>query len=165
MVDWQLEEQLLSWLQKLASQLRQLREQQRLSCGVKDEWELFIMLTLSDIYILKQVQTDWGYVPTTFLPIRRPYWVIRFKKYYGMPRGYSLSICARFSGQKRTSRYISGEKKAIIITSKHGTTIFFFPWKSFLWENLKKNWPKSAHKYWASISDSAHAPLVSHNTP
>ena len=138
MVDWQLEEQLLSWHQSQVSQLCQLREQQPLSCSVKDQWKLFIMLTLSDIYILKQVQTDWGSVPTTFLPIRRPYWVIRFKKYYGMPRGYSLSICARFSGQKRTSRYISGEKKAIINTSKHGTTIFFFPLKIFLMGKLKE---------------------------
>ena len=32
---------------------------------------------------------------------------IRFKEYYGMPRGHSLSIYARFSGKKRTSMYIS----------------------------------------------------------
>ena len=41
-----------------------------------------------------------------------------------MPRGHLLSIYARFLGKKRTSLYISPEK-AIIITSKHGTTIFF----------------------------------------
>ena len=35
---------------------------------------------------------------------------IRFKEYYGMPRGHSLSIYARFSGKKRTSLYISQEK-------------------------------------------------------
>ena len=35
---------------------------------------------------------------------------IRFKEYYGMPRGHSLSIYARFSGKKRTSLYISWEK-------------------------------------------------------
>ena len=35
---------------------------------------------------------------------------IRFKEYYGMPRGHSLSIYARFSGKKRTSLYISREK-------------------------------------------------------
>ena len=34
----------------------------------------------------------------------------RCKKYYGMPRGHTFSICARFSGQKRTSMYVSGEK-------------------------------------------------------
>ena len=32
---------------------------------------------------------------------------IRFKEYYGMPRGHSLSIYARFSGKKRSSMYIS----------------------------------------------------------
>ena len=41
-----------------------------------------------------------------------------------MPRGHSLSIYVCFSGKKRTSLYISQEK-AIIITSKHSTTIFF----------------------------------------
>ena len=50
--------------------------------------------------------------------------LIRFKYYYGMPEGHSLSIYARFSGKMITSKYISREKK-IIITSKHGTTIFF----------------------------------------
>ena len=34
----------------------------------------------------------------------------RFKEYYGMPRGHSLSIYARFSGQRRTSLNISREK-------------------------------------------------------
>ena len=41
-----------------------------------------------------------------------------------MPKQHSLSIYARFSGKMITSKYISREKK-IIITSKHGTTIFF----------------------------------------
>ena len=35
---------------------------------------------------------------------------IRFKEYYGMPRGHLLGIYARFSGKKRTSMYISREK-------------------------------------------------------
>ena len=35
---------------------------------------------------------------------------IRFKEYYGMPRGHWLSIYARFSGKKRISTYISREK-------------------------------------------------------
>ena len=35
---------------------------------------------------------------------------IRFKEYYGMPRGHSLSIYARFSGKKRTLIYISRQK-------------------------------------------------------
>ena len=36
---------------------------------------------------------------------------IRFKEYYGMPRGHSLSIHARFSGKKRTSLYIFISRK------------------------------------------------------
>ena len=68
-----------------------------------------------------------------FLPLcgNRPFYrygghieFIIFMEYYGMPGGNSLSICARFSGKKRTSLYISGEK-AIIITSNHGITTFF----------------------------------------
>ena len=35
---------------------------------------------------------------------------IRFKEYYGMPRGHSLGIYARFSGKKRTWMHISREK-------------------------------------------------------
>ena len=34
---------------------------------------------------------------------------IRFKEYYVMPRGHSLSIYARFSGKKRALMYISRE--------------------------------------------------------
>ena len=62
-----------------------------------------------------------------------------------MPRGHSLSIYARFQGNKRTSLYISREKhyhKNIIITSKHGTTIFFSHNNLFLGKLKKKNWPK-----------------------
>ena len=46
-----------------------------------------------------------------------------------MPRGHSLSMYALFSGKKRT--YISWEK-AIIITSKQGTTIFSSHYNLFL---------------------------------
>ena len=45
---------------------------------------------------------------------------IRFKEYYGMSRGSRSGIYARFSGKKRTSR-----EKAIIVTSKSSSTIFF----------------------------------------
>ena len=57
------------------------------------------------------------------------------------------------------SLYISREK-AIIITSKHGTTILF-PLQSYSTKPLRKIAPKSAHSYWASISDRAHR---AHNT-
>ena len=54
-----------------------------------------------------------------------------------MPRGHSRSIYARFSGKKRTSVYISLEK-AIVITSKHGTTIFFSHYNLFLGKRKEK---------------------------
>ena len=54
-----------------------------------------------------------------------------------MPRGRSLSIYGRFSGKKRTSMYILG-KRAIIITSKHGTTIFFSHYNVFLGKRKEK---------------------------
>ena len=62
-----------------------------------------------------------------------------------MLRGHSLSIYARFSGKKRTSMYIS--RQAIIITSKHGTTIFFSDYNLFLGKLKRKIGPKSARKY------------------
>ena len=54
----------------------------------------------------------------------------RFKEYYGMPRGHSLSIYARFSGKKRTSLYISREKgDHYYIQTRHND--LFFPLQSF----------------------------------
>ena len=81
-----------------------------------------------------------------------------------MPRGHSLSIYARFSGKKRTSMYISW-KKAIIITSKHGTTIFFSHHNLFLGKLKEKLARKARINTDASILDRAHAPWASHNTP
>ena len=55
---------------------------------------------------------------------------IRFKEYYGMPRGHSLSIYTRFSGKKRTSLYISREKgDHYYIQTRHND--LFFPLQSF----------------------------------
>ena len=50
----------------------------------------------------------------------------------GMPRGQSLRIYARFSGKKRTSLYIFLGKKAIVVTYKDGTRIFFSHYNLFL---------------------------------
>ena len=80
-----------------------------------------------------------------------------------MPRRRSLSIYARFSGKKRTSMYISREK-AIIITSKHGTTIFFSHHNLFLGKLKEKLARKARINTDASILDRAHAPWASHNT-
>ena len=56
--------------------------------------------------------------------INRPFYrhgghieLIRFKEYYGMPRGHSLSIYARLSGKKRTSLNICGGKGLHLIPS------------------------------------------------
>ena len=65
----------------------------------------------------------------------------RFKEYYGMPRGHSLSIYARFLAKNRTSIYISQEKgDRYYIQRRHND--FFFLITIFFWENLKKNWPE-----------------------
>ena len=70
---------------------------------------------------------------------------IRFKKYYGMPRGHSLSIYASFSDKKRTSKYISREKgDHYYIQTRYKD--LFFPITIFSLENLKKIGPKSARK-------------------
>ena len=58
-----------------------------------------------------------------------------------MPREHLLSIYARFSGQKRTSMYISREKgDHYYIQTRHND--LFFPITIFFWENLKENWPE-----------------------
>ena len=67
---------------------------------------------------------------------------IRFKAYNGIPREHSPSVYSRFSGEKRTSLYISRGKKVIIITSKHGTTIFFSHYNLLLGNLKKTSWPE-----------------------
>ena len=66
----------------------------------------------------------------------------RFKEYCEMPREQSLSIYACFSGTKRTSMFISRER-AIIFTSKDGTTIFFPQYNLFL-EKLQEKFARKA---------------------
>ena len=57
--------------------------------------------------------------------------VIRFKEYYGMPRGNLPSIYARFSGKKRTSLYISPERgDHYYIQTRHND--LYFPVTIFL---------------------------------
>ena len=81
-----------------------------------------------------------------------------------MPRGHSLIIFARFSVKKRTLMYIS-RKKAIIITSKHGTAIFFYHYNLFLGRLKEKLARKARVTTEASISDRSHVAWESHNTP
>ena len=61
-----------------------------------------------------------------------------FKEYFGMPMGIR-SVFTRAFRSKRELQWIFLGKKEIIITSKHGTTIFF-PITIFFYENLKKKW-------------------------
>ena len=68
---------------------------------------------------------------------------IRFKEYYGMPRGHSLSIYARFWGKKRSSLYISREKgDHYYIQTRHND--LFFPLQSSSRKTYRKIGPKSA---------------------
>ena len=71
--------------------------------------------------------------------------------------GHSLSIYARFWGKKRTSLYISREKDDHYYIQTRRNDLFF-PLQSFSTKTSRKIGPKSARKYWASISDRAHAP-------
>ena len=50
---------------------------------------------------------------------------LRFREYYGMPRGLSLSSYARFSGKKRTSMYISLEKGIRYYIQRRHNDLFF----------------------------------------
>ena len=66
--------------------------------------------------------------------------MIRFREYYGMHRGHSVSIYELRFGQKENfTVYFSG--KGDLVTSKHGRTIFFPITIFSIWKNLK-NWPE-----------------------
>ena len=71
---------------------------------------------LTRIFKRNSTTTTNSYTPKRWNP-NRPFYrysghieFITFKEYYGMPRGYSLSIYACFLGKKRTSLFISREK-------------------------------------------------------
>ena len=81
-----------------------------------------------------------------------------------MPRG-TRSVFTHAFRAKRELHYIFLGKKAIIITSKHGTTIFFSHYNLFLGK-LKEKLARKAHVHTdASILDHPHVPWASHNTP
>ena len=82
-----------------------------------------------------------------------------------MPRGHSLSIYTGVLGKMRMSMTIFIGKKAIIITSKKGMTIFFSHYNLFLGKLKEKLVRKARINTDASTSDRAHAPWASHNTP
>ena len=74
---------------------------------------------------------------------------IRFKEYYGMPRG-TRSV---FTLAENFTVYFSGKRQSLL----HPNTArrSFFPLQSF---------SRKTRKYWASISDCAHALWASPNT-
>ena len=83
---------------------------------------------------------------------------IRFKEYYGMPRGHSLGIYPRFSGKKRASIYISWEKgDHYYIQTWHDN--LFFRLQSFSRKTLKKLAQKARVNTDASILDHPHVPM------
>ena len=83
-----------------------------------------------------------------------------------MPRpGGTRSVFTRAFGAKRDLQCIFLWKKAIIMTSKHGTTIFFSHYNLFLGKIREKLARNARVNTDASISDRAHAPWASHNTP
>ena len=66
-----------------------------------------------------------------------------------------------FTGAFRVNRelhFIFHGKKAIIITSKHGTTIFFFHYNLSL-GNLQKNWPEKCVLILSEYIGSCSCPL------
>ena len=65
----------------------------------------------------------------------------------GCPGGTCLVFTRAFRAKRELQCIFLG-KKAIFITSKHGTAIFFSHY----------NRPKSARKYWLSLSDRNKCP-------
>ena len=90
--------------------------------------------------------------------------LLDLKSIMGCQGGFR-SVFTRAFQAKRELRCIFLKKKVIIITSKHGTTIFFSHNNLFL-VKLKEKLARKARVHTdASISDRAHAPWASHNTP
>ena len=82
----------------------------------------------------------------------------------GCPGGTALYLHALFGQKENFNAYFSG-KKVFVITSKDGTTIFFSHYNLFLGILKEKLARKARVNTDASISDRAHAPWASHNTP
>ena len=81
----------------------------------------------------------------------------------GCPGG-TRSVFTRGFREKRELHCIFLWKKAIVITSKHGTTIFFSHYNLFLGKLNEKLARKGRVNTDGSIWDRAHAPWASHNT-
>ena len=81
-----------------------------------------------------------------------------------MPRG-TRSVFTRAFRARRELQCIFLGKKAIVITSKDGATIFFSHYNLFLGKLKEKLARKARVNTDASILDRPHAPWASHNTP
>ena len=82
----------------------------------------------------------------------------------GCPGG-TRSVFTRAFRAKRERHCLFLVKKVIIITSKHGTTIFFSHYNLFLGKLKEQLARKARVNTDASISDRAYEPWASHNTP
>ena len=82
----------------------------------------------------------------------------------GCPRG-THSVFTHAFQAKRELHCIFLGKKAIIITSKHGTTTFFSYHNLFLGKLKEKLARKACVNTNASISNPAHAPWAAHFIP
>ena len=82
----------------------------------------------------------------------------------GCPGGTRSVFTRAFRAKRELQRIFLG-KKVFVITSKDGTTIFFSHYNLFLGILKEKLARKARVNTYASISDRAHAPWASHNTP
>ena len=83
-----------------------------------------------------------------------------------MPRGHEHDPLYSLNIRNMVFQCIFLGKKAIIITSKDGTTMFFSHYNPFFIFKEKLARKARVHMHTdASISDRAHAPWASHNTP
>ena len=82
----------------------------------------------------------------------------------GCPWGTRSVFTSAFRAKRELQRIFLGEK-VFVITSKDGTTIVFSHYNLFLGILKEKLARKARLNTDASISDRAHAPWPSHNTP
>ena len=90
--------------------------------------------------------------------------LLHLRSIMGCPGGTHSVFTLAFRAKRELQCIFLG-KKAFVITSKDGTTIFFSHYNLFLGKLKEKLARKARVNTDASISDSAHAPWASHNTP
>ena len=121
-------------------------------CGMIVSWRLDREIRLSRH---KSISRDK--LEQSFLPIRRPLNFLHLGSIMGCPGG-TRSVFTRAFRAKRELQCIFLGKKAIVITSKDGTTIFFSHYNLFLGKLKEKLARKARVNTDASIWDRAHAP-------